>query len=70
MKDSVLIKENTVEIFLADTSSVAARGVCTYNVVLDFKVETSRRIKVAFYYKAATLNEYHKLVKHDISIQQ
>ncbi len=59
MKDSVLVSNNIIDIYLSDTSSVRAKCNCPYKVIFNFRVEGNNEIKISFYYKPQS--EYYLL---------
>jgi hypothetical protein len=52
-KDSISIHENTINIFLADTSKHAANCICPYKEEFSFNVEGTKELNIMFY-----LNNY------------
>jgi hypothetical protein len=67
-KDSVLISENLIHIYLADTSDYAARCICRLHEKFDFQVFNQSQIRVLFSYKAYASTEFQLLIDQTINL--
>ena len=67
-KDSVLISGNEIKIYLADTSRVQVRCLCSMDEEFSFKTDPGKRIYVLCYCKSYIQTEYLLLVEKEIEI--
>ncbi len=68
IKDSVIITENNINIFLADTSKGLVRCICSTAEEYNFKTEGGKTIYLRIFYKAQDHFEYSLLVQREIKI--
>ena len=58
MKDSAIVTENKIEIYLWDTNNHVARCTCSHLEEFVFKAESPKTIEIIIYYKAIYSNEF------------
>lgn len=68
MKDSVLVSDNAVTIFLSDTNTVGSECTCSHDEVFNFRVRGNRAIRILFNYKPYSKTEYYLLTDKTIQI--
>ncbi len=67
-EDSVVISENTIQIFLTDTSDYAARCICQLREVFNFIVLAQNQIRILFHFKAYAADKYFLLIDQTIDL--
>ncbi len=68
IKDSVIITENNINIFLADTSKGLVRCICSTAEEFNFRTDQGKTIYLQIFYKAHGQFEYSLLVQREIKI--
>ena len=68
IKDSVIISENNINIYLADTSKGQVRCICPTNEEFNFRTDPGVTIFIQIFYKAYGNIKYSLLVKRAIEI--
>ena len=69
LKDSVFVSGNTINIFLADTSSFHADCICPLKEVFEFRIEEIKEITILLNYQLSTGTEYYVLADSTIELQ-
>lgn len=69
LKDSVLIANNIINIFLADTSTIGSRCICPHREVFDFRVSGNKKLEITFSYMSYSKTEFYVLADTTIYLE-
>ena len=69
MKDSVLISNNSINIFLADTSTIGAKCICPHKETFNFRVASNGELEIIFSYMPYSKTEYYVLADSTINLE-
>jgi hypothetical protein len=65
---SINATENNIEIFLTDVSTMSAKCSCSFKETFTFYAESPKKIKVYFYYRSKSTDEYVDMAFTNIEI--
>ena len=68
MKDSVVVNEELIDIYLKDTNPETVRCVCPHKEEFLFAIGEMKEVEIKFSYQGITSTEYHELADTTITI--
>lgn len=69
IKDSTLIADGEIIIYLSDTNPVSERCTCPHNEQFRFRVHDMQELKIFFYFKQYFQPDYHLLIERIINLE-